>query len=161
MTPNPILNELYGIRSQILADHGEDFLVRVNGSAELRLAAKNSAEAFSLAASSPDARNELSFRVVTASLLTRETAASAAARTGSGSLDEAIICNSGSAESSSTTSASNAKSAMRRFASVCEFKASFRVRSKAARFFNASENASNVPSFGFADQRAAMKSANS
>ncbi len=51
-----------------LAAPREIQVVRVNGSAELRLAAKNSAEAFSLAASSPDARNELSFRVVTASL---------------------------------------------------------------------------------------------
>jgi hypothetical protein len=43
-------------------------VVRVAGSAELRLASKRNLEAFSLTAASASARDDLSFRVVTASL---------------------------------------------------------------------------------------------
>ncbi len=51
-----------------LAAPREIQVVRVAGSPELRLAAKRNLEAFSVAATSATARNDLAFRVVTASL---------------------------------------------------------------------------------------------
>lgn len=67
VNPDALLRQNEVMRLGLAAPR-EIQVVRVAGSAELRLAAKRNREAFTVAAASAPARNELSFRVVTASL---------------------------------------------------------------------------------------------
>ena len=67
VNPDTLLRQNEAMRLGLAAPR-EIQVVRVNGSAELRLASKRNREAFTLAANAESARNDLSFRVVTASL---------------------------------------------------------------------------------------------
>lgn len=67
VNPDALLRQNEVMRLSLAAPR-EIQVVRVAGSAELRLAAKRNLETFSLAAASESARQDLSFRVVTASL---------------------------------------------------------------------------------------------
>jgi len=67
VNPDALLRQNEVMRLGLAAPR-EIQVVRVAGSAELRLASKRNLEAFSVAATSAAARNDLSFRVVTASL---------------------------------------------------------------------------------------------
>jgi hypothetical protein len=67
VNPDTLLRQNGAMRLGLVAPR-EIQVVRVAESPELRLAAKRSREAFSVAATSATARNDLSFRVVTASL---------------------------------------------------------------------------------------------
>ena len=67
VNPDALLRQNEVMRLGLAAPR-EIQVVRVAGSAELRLASKRNMETFRVAAASATARNELSFRVVTASL---------------------------------------------------------------------------------------------
>ena len=67
VNPEALLRQNEAMRLGLVAPR-EIQVVRVAESPELRLASKRSREAFSVAATSATARNDLSFRVVTASL---------------------------------------------------------------------------------------------
>jgi hypothetical protein len=67
VNPDTLLRQNEVMRLGLAAPR-EIQVVRVAGSAELRLASKRSRDAFTVAATSESARNDLSFRVVTASL---------------------------------------------------------------------------------------------
>ena len=67
VNPDTLLRQNEAMRLGLAAPR-EVQVVRVSGSAELRLASKRNREAFTLAANAESARNDLSFRVVTASL---------------------------------------------------------------------------------------------
>jgi hypothetical protein len=67
VNPESLLRQNDVMRLGLVAPR-EIQVVRVAGSAELRLAAKRNRDAFNVIATSESARNDLSFRVVTASL---------------------------------------------------------------------------------------------
>jgi len=67
VNPDALLRQNEAMRLGLAAPR-EIQVVRVAGSPELRLAAKRNSEVFRVVAASASARNDLSFRVVTASL---------------------------------------------------------------------------------------------